>query len=211
MLTHFAIAVVKSSSASRSISRWFLHLGGVGLIPLGLLDSSVIPVPGSMDVVTIILAAHDQELWPYYALMATIGSVVGGYTTYRLAHHHGGKRLEQRVPFAKMEKFHELFRRWGFGAIAVPAILPPPMPMVPFLLAAGASSYSLKRFLTAFTLGRAARFGVLGYLGARYGRHIVRLFALYGDRILYATLAITCAAAIFALVRRFARKPQPQS
>lgn len=211
MLSHVAFAVLKSSSASRSVSRWFLHLGGVGLIPLGLLDSSVIPVPGSMDVVTIILAAHDQELWPYYALMATIGSVVGGYMTYRLAHDRGGKKLEQRVPLTKMEKFYALFKRWGFAAIAVPAILPPPMPMVPFLLAAGASNYSLKRFLTAFTLGRATRFGLLGFLGAHYGRHIVRLFSLYGDRILYAAVAITCAGAIFALVRKFGRKPQPQA
>jgi len=35
--------------------------------------------------------------------------------------------------------------------------LPPPMPFVPFLLAAGAMQYSVKKFLAAMTLGRIVR------------------------------------------------------
>jgi membrane protein YqaA with SNARE-associated domain len=67
--------------------RWIFHVGGLGFIPLGLLDGSVIPLPGSMDVLTIILSARQHELWFYCALMATVGSVIGGYVTYRLARH----------------------------------------------------------------------------------------------------------------------------
>jgi len=51
------------------------HLGGLGLIPLGLLDNSPLPMPGAMDVVTILLSARQQPLWLYYAVMATAGSV----------------------------------------------------------------------------------------------------------------------------------------
>ena len=64
--------------AAKGFRHWIFHLGALGFIPLGLLDSSVVPVPGSMDVLTILLSARERNLWPYYALMATIGSVVGG-------------------------------------------------------------------------------------------------------------------------------------
>jgi len=73
MLEHIAVLFWKSSTVSKTVSHWFLHLGGPGLIPLGVLDSSVIPIPGSVDIVTVILAAHEKNLWPYYALMATLG------------------------------------------------------------------------------------------------------------------------------------------
>ena len=74
-------------TTAHTARHWFLALGGPGLILLGLIDSSVIPVPGSMDAMTIILSAHQHTWWPYYAVMATVGSVLGAYLTYRLARH----------------------------------------------------------------------------------------------------------------------------
>jgi len=78
MLNRYTI--VNLNSPSRGAMQWFLHLGGLGLIPLGLLDGSLFPIlPGSMDIATILLAAHDKKLWFYYAAMATAGSVLGGF------------------------------------------------------------------------------------------------------------------------------------
>ena len=210
MLEHIAVLIWKSSTVSKTVSHWFLHLGGPGLIPLGVLDGSVIPIPGSVDIVTVILAAHEKNLWPYYALMATLGSVFGSFLSYRLAHRHGGHHLTQHLPFGTIEKYNALFKRWGFGAIAVPAMLPPPMPMVPFVLAAGALKYSWKRFLTAYTLGRAVRYSALGYLGARYGKHIVRILTQYGFRIFYVAAVLGCIAGIVMLIRRSVVKSQTQ-
>ncbi len=90
------IIVIVAPTVARSVRRWIFHLGGLGFIPLGLLDSSVIPLPGSMDILTIVLSARKKELWLYYALMATIGSVIGGYTTYRLARKGGKETLERK-------------------------------------------------------------------------------------------------------------------
>src|SRR5438105_3218603 len=53
---------------------WLERLGGAGLILLGLADNSVVPLPGSMDALTVILSAHEKTWWPYYAAMATIGA-----------------------------------------------------------------------------------------------------------------------------------------
>src|SRR5215467_7425975 len=165
------------ASPSRNAFRWFLHLGGPGLILLGLLGSSVIPLPGSMDIAAILLAANDKHLWLYYAGMATIGSVIGGYLTYRLARKGGKEALAKKLPRGKSEEFTKTFERFGFAAIAVPAVLPPPLPMVPFLIAAGALQYSRTKFLLALTIGRATRYLLLCVLAATYGRHLISLIS----------------------------------
>jgi membrane protein YqaA with SNARE-associated domain len=191
------IAAVKPTAA-RSVRRWLFHLGGLGLIPLGLLDSSIIPLPGSMDVVTIVLSSRQEDLWPYYALMATLGSVIGGFVTYRLARKGGKETLERRFSRREVDRVYKIFGRWGFSAIAVSSLLPPPVPMVPFLLAAGAMQYPLRKFLTALTLGRIVRYTILAYLAARYGRHIITFFT--GHPVALAVIGLLIAAALVVLV-----------
>lgn len=166
-------------ASKKSALRWLIHLGGPALILLGLADNSLIPLPGSTDIVTILLAAHRRDLWIYYAIMATAGAVVGGYLTYRMARKGGKETLEKRFSRTKVEKVYAIFERWGFASVAIPAILPPPFPITPMLLAAGAMQYPTRKFLAALTVGRGIRFAILGYLGAHYGRHIVKLFARY--------------------------------
>jgi len=208
MLTRQIIAFAAPTLA-RSLRRWVFHLGGLGFIPLGLLDSSVIPLPGSMDVLTIYLSARKQELWLYYALMATVGSVIGGYVTYRLARKGGKETLERKFPARRLAKVYKIFGRWGFWSIAVAALLPPPVPLVPFLFAAGAMQYSVKKFLVAMTLGRIVRYSLLGYLGARYGRHVLTMIAQHGHPVLIAVAGLIVAglvAIIFIFVRKRRKK-----
>jgi membrane protein YqaA with SNARE-associated domain len=196
MLTQLSRASL--ASPSRSIFHWVLHLGGIGLIPLGLLDSSVIPLPGSMDFATILLAARDKHLWLYYAAMATAGSLLGGYVTYRLARKGGKEALNKRFPPGKVTRIVRIFERWGFAAIAIPALLPPPIPFVPFVIAAGAMQYSRTRFLAALALGRAVRYTILAFLGATYGRHLISLFSRHATATI--TIAIVLAVATVAAV-----------
>jgi membrane protein YqaA with SNARE-associated domain len=183
-MRHVAAPMIMSSviaaavlAGMRTMRHWVFQLGGLGLIPLGLLDNSPIPLPGIMDVATILLAAREQKLWLYYAVMATAGSVMGGFVTYRLARKGGKEALERRFTRRKVDRVCAIFERWGFSAIAIPAFLPPPVPMVPFLLAAGAMQYPARKFLVALTLGRISRYMVLGYLAARYGRQIIAFIA----------------------------------
>ena len=174
---------------------WLFHLGGLGLIPLGLLDNSPIPLPGIMDVATILFSARHQQLWLYYALMATVGSVLGGFLSYRLARKGGKAALERRFSPRKVDKVCKIFERWGFAAIAIPALLPPPMPMVPFLLAAGALQYPVRKFLLALTLGRISRYMLLAYLAALYGRQIIAFIAAHGHPVVVAILLLLVATA----------------
>ncbi len=148
-----------------------------------------------MDVATILFSARHQPLWLYYALMATVGSVLGGFLTYRLARKGGKAALERRFSRRKVDKICDIFERWGFSAIAIPALLPPPMPMVPFLLGAGAMQYSVKKFLLALTFGRISRYMILAYLAARYGRHIITFIAKNGHPLIVAILLVVIATA----------------
>jgi membrane protein YqaA with SNARE-associated domain len=162
-----------------SIPAWLRHLRGLGLLVLGLADNSIIPLPGSMDVLTIYLAAGQPKAWPYYAAMATLGAVIGGYITYNLARKGGKEAFEKRVQKRTATRVYKQFERWGFWAIAVPAMIPPPFPIVPFLLAAGAMQYSHKKFLGALAVGRGIRFLVLAGLAALYGTQILSFFSKY--------------------------------
>src|SRR5882724_13606153 len=192
---HFLIAI--------SVWTRLRRLGGVGLVMLGLADSSVVPLPGSMDVLTIYLAARHHDLWWYYAVMATIGAVAGGYITYGLARKGGKEAFERKLSKERAEKVFERFERWGFFAVAVPALLPPPFPLVPFLLAAGAMQYSRKKFVAALALGRAVRFTIVAGLGALYGRHIVRFFSRYHKPALLILIGLAVVGGIVALIQYY--------
>jgi membrane protein YqaA with SNARE-associated domain len=193
-------------STAHAVRHWFLTLGGPGLILLGLLDSSVIPIPGSMDAMTIVLAAHQRTWWPYYAAMATIGSVVGAYITYRIARNRGEKALHEKVSPRNAKWVTETFEKWGFGAIAVPALLPPPMPMVPFVIAAGALQYSAKRFLAAITLGRVVRYCILAYMGAKYGRRIFAVVLAHGEMTVAVMSGLVVVVVLWLVLMRMRRK-----
>jgi membrane protein YqaA with SNARE-associated domain len=195
---HFLIAA--------SLWSWLRHLGGVGLVLLGLADNSIVPLPGSMDVLTILLAARHSNLWWYYAFMATVGAVIGGYITYGLARKGGQEAFERKLSKKTADKVFQRFERWGFFAVAVPAILPPPFPIVPFLLAAGALQYSRRKFVGALALGRGVRFTIVAGLGAIYGRHIVRFFSRYYKPALFTLIGLAVIAGIVSLVQYYRYK-----
>ena len=181
------------------IIRRLRRLGGVGLVLLGIADNSVVPLTGSMDVLTIWLAARHRDQWPYYALMATLGAVLGGYITYSLARKGGKGAMERKLSKRRAAKVYNVVERWGFGAVAVPALLPPPFPFVPFLVAAGAMQYSRQKFLTALTLGRLLRYSIVAGLGALYGNQIVRFFSRYYKPAVGILVGLACAGAAVSI------------
>lgn len=183
------------------IWRRLRNLGGIGLVLLGIADNSLIPLTGSMDVLTIWLAARHHEPWPYCALMATLGAVGGGYITFSLARKGGKQTMERKLSKHRATQVRAAFERWGFGAVALPALMPPPFPFVPFLLAAGAMQYSSKKFLAALTLGRGIRYTIAAYLGFHYGRHILRFFSRYYKPAIAVLVGLAVIGAILTLVQ----------
>ncbi len=178
-------------AATFSHSLWLVvrRFGAFVFFPLGLLDMSVVPAPGSFDALLIILTASHRELWWYYALMATAGSVLGTWPSFQLGRKGGEEALEKRLGQRRSRKIFSAFQRWGFWSMFIGAIAPPPMPASAFVLSAGALNYPLPRFLASWTLGRLLRFGLLGWITARYGSHIFHWLRGYYRPALW-TLAI---------------------
>jgi membrane protein YqaA with SNARE-associated domain len=177
------------------------RLGGPGLVLLGIADNSVIPLTGSMDVLTIWLAARHREPWPYYAFMATFGAVLGGYITYAVARKGGKEAMERRLSKRKAKQVSKTFERWGFFAVAIPALMPPPFPFVPFLIAAGAMQYSPKKFLGALTLGRGVRYSIAASLGFLYGSHVLQFFNQYYKPAMAVLIGLAVIGAVVSVVQ----------
>lgn len=205
------VAALASFAVKKSPLHWLIHLGGPSLILVGLIDNSPFPLPGSTDVVTIVLAAQRREPWIYYAIMATIGALLGGYVTYNMARKTGREALQKRFPKRKVDKIYATFEKWGFAAVAIPALLPPPFPIVPMLLAAGAMQYPARKFLSALAVGRGVRYTILAFLGAHYGRHVMNFFAHYYKPTLIVLIALAAIGGLFGLYAYLRRRRSRKS
>lgn len=185
---------------SDSIWNWLHRLGGPGLILLGVADNSIVPLPGSMDVFVILLSAQGRAWWPYYGFMATVGAVLGGYITYRLAEKGGEETLEKKIGKQRAQKVYKRFEKHGFATVSIGAVLPPPVPIVPFLMAAGVLRYPTKKFLSALSVGRGIRFFAVAYLGHIYGDAIIGWLSQYYKPLLYALIGLGVLGGIAALL-----------
>jgi membrane protein YqaA with SNARE-associated domain len=183
-----------------ALSIWpFVHrFGALVFIPLALLDSSVIPTPGSMDALLIVLCAAHRSLWWYYALAATGSSVLGAYVSYRIAKKGGKEALKKKLG-KRAEKVYAKFESWGFGSLMVGAMVPPPIPFGPFVMAAGALQYPVKKFLAAIALGRALRYTIVAQITIQFGRHIFRFFSTYYKPAMWTLIALAVLGGLIGL------------
>jgi membrane protein YqaA with SNARE-associated domain len=175
------------------------RFGAFAFFPLGLLDMSVLPTPGSFDALLIVLAAAHPELWWYYALMAAAASVLGAWPSFALARRGGEEAMEKRLGPHRSRRVFAAFERWGFWSMFVGAVAPPPMPASAFVVAAGAMKYPWPRFLLAWTSGRLLRFTLVGWVAAQYGRRIFHWFSGYYRPALWTVTVMVVLAGAAAL------------
>jgi membrane protein YqaA with SNARE-associated domain len=150
------------------------HLGALGLFFLAILDSSPLPTFAGPDILTAVLAASHRNPWYEYAAMATAGSVIGAYLTFRLARKAGSAFLDRKFEKGKVAKVLKFFKKWGTGTLVASAAIPIPSPTSMFFAAAGASDYPIGRFLIVVTLARAARYSAVALVADLYGRRFLR-------------------------------------
>src|ERR1700747_278129 len=140
------MSIFASTIVASGVWRWILCLGPPGLILVALIDTSVVPIPGGMEVFLILLTAHRRSWWIVYALTATAAAMLGGYVTYRLAKKGGKESLERKIGRSRARKVYRRFARGAFSTVLVGAMIPPPFPLVPVLMAAGILQYSPRKF-----------------------------------------------------------------
>jgi membrane protein YqaA with SNARE-associated domain len=150
-------------------------LGGLSLFIVGFFDSSVLSFPFVNDLLLIRFTIHSPRLMPYYVAMATLGSLAGCFWLYYLAK-KGGEAMYRRSAGGRAERIHGWVQRYKFLSVAVPAILPPPLPFKPFVLAAGVFQVPVETFALALVVGRGLRYSLEGFLAMRYGDQATRYF-----------------------------------
>jgi membrane protein YqaA with SNARE-associated domain len=203
----FAPAAASPRKHSSALLHLFFSLGLFGLFSVAIVDSSFVPLPlpGITDIMIIIMAAQHHN-WLLLILVASCGSALGGYLSYQVGHSGGMAFIEKRVSPRTFQRVRDWMEKHAILSIALPAILPPPMPLSPFVLAAGVIKMSKKTFLVTFSISRALRHAIAAWLGIHYGRHVLnlwnRLSAKYATSILIAiwvVIAISCAVGIWKL------------
>jgi membrane protein YqaA with SNARE-associated domain len=142
--------------------------GGLGLFLIAFLDSSVLTFPVINDLLLIELSLGRPARMPYYAAMATIGSVSGCLLLYFLAR-KGGEAMFHKHAGPRARHIHRWINRNGLVSIVVTALLPPPIPFKVFVIAAGALGMPVRPFVTGLILARGFRFFGEGFLAVRYG------------------------------------------
>jgi len=156
--------------------RTFAHLGGPGLLALSALDSSPLFIPFGNDLLFIALAARKHEMVVYYALMATVGSVLGCLVDDALSRKGGEKGLEKRLSprrFASIKKRTKKSAAWALGFAS---LMPPPFPFTAIVAGAAALQYPRKKLVLVVSLARFGRFLMEGLLAIYLGRRLVLRF-----------------------------------
>jgi len=182
------------------------HLGLLGEVALGVADASVIPTPGSLDILVILLVGGEPQHWWMFVIAAALGSTLGAYITFRIGEQGGKAELEERFPHKKLERVYHWSEKYGVGAVAVPALLPPPFPLSPFLLAAGAMKVPKKEFIAAYAVGRTIRYAIVAWLGRLYGRALIREMQKFSKPIVWSLIGLALAGGIVAAIYIYRRK-----
>jgi membrane protein YqaA with SNARE-associated domain len=199
---------------TRALIAFFWHLGGPGLLLLGILDSSFLFAPLGNDLLVVAMTAHYHSVsrMLYYAAMSTIGSVLGCLlvdVTLRSAGEHG---LARYLPARRIGYIKGKVERNAAWALIVASIAPPPFPFTPFIMAAAALQYPRKKMLAITGAARMVRFTAIGALALIFGRRILRWAQSDVVQAILIGLIVLCIVgsviSVVSWIRR-SRRPAP--
>jgi membrane protein YqaA with SNARE-associated domain len=195
-----------------SIFSFFLTWWGAFMI--AALDATMLVfLPFGVDAVVIYLAARNEDLFWVYPLLAAAGSLAGAGTTYWIGKKIGDVGLHRYVPERRLNRLKARVRESGAVAMAVPALMPPPFPLTPFILTCGALRVNPWRFFSVFAAMRLVRFGAEAGLAVIYGRGILRILESDGFQMVVAAfivIAILGTATSAVLLWRSTRESRAQ-
>jgi membrane protein YqaA with SNARE-associated domain len=205
------LAAALQTAATPHHSSTLIHLlltfGIAGVFLISIVDSSFVPlpIPGITDILIVVLAARSANLILLVAA-ATAGSFLGGLFSYKIGQRGGMAFLEKHVSPRLLKPITTWMARHAILAVALPAILPPPMPLSPFVLAAGVLQMSRNTFLTAFTVSRALRHAAAAAIGVYYGPHVLRMWNAFSRKwstpilvVVWSVILISAGYAFFKL------------
>jgi membrane protein YqaA with SNARE-associated domain len=200
----------KVTGGLAKLTRYLVSFGPFGLLAIAFLDSVMIPMPGGVDAVLLLLSASKPSRVLIYVAAAVIGSTAGCVVLYYISRRAGHRALA-RFSESKQKRVKNWIDRYDALSVLVASLLPPPFPFKLFVVSAGVFRLNPVRLAGAVAIGRTFRYLLLGYLAARYGEHAKEILSRY-----YPAIGIGLAALIVIvfvtknLLRRNAA-PEPVS
>jgi membrane protein YqaA with SNARE-associated domain len=188
----------------RSIGHWLetyviglpIYYAAPAMILIGALDSSLLSLPEINDYLVVGRCFKQPSAAFYFPLFAATGSVIGCLALYSIMRRGGQALLRRRFKRENIERVERAYARYGFLAIAIPALLPPPMPFKIFVATAGTLEYPRWKFLMTVMIARSFRYYVEGILAVFYGRRVLSFLRDNG----LVVLSIVAAAALLVLL-----------
>lgn len=195
----------------RPIGRWLeryiialpIYYAVPAMILIGALDSSLLSLPEINDYLVVGRCFKQPSAVFYFPMFAAIGSVLGCLLLYTIMRRGGQALLRRRFKRENIEKVERAYARYGFLAIAIPALLPPPMPFKIFVATAGTLEYPRWKFLVTVMVARAFRYYVEGILAVFYGRRVLSFLLDKGLAIVIIAGGVAIVfVLIYALINR---------
>ncbi|HLN99692.1 MAG TPA: VTT domain-containing protein, partial [Pyrinomonadaceae bacterium] len=189
-----------------------IYLAAPAMILIGALDSSLLSLPEINDYLVVGRCYKQPSAAFYFPLFAALGSVIGCLLLYTIMRRGGQAVLRRRFKRENIERVERAYARYGFLAIAIPAVLPPPMPFKIFVATAGTLEYPRWRFLLTVLIARSFRYYVEGILAVFYGRRVLSFFRDNGLVILSIVAAIAVLILIvYSIVNRLSVRTRERS
>src|SRR4030095_12954313 len=150
-----------------------IYLAAPAMIVIGALDSSLLSLPEINDYLVVGRCIKYPTAAFYFPLFAATGSVLGCNLLYSIMRRGGQAVRRRKFSVASIKRVETAYARFGFLAIAIPAVLPPPLPFKIFVATAGTLEYPRWKFLITVMVARSLRYYVEGILAVFYGRRVL--------------------------------------
>src|SRR3989440_12134979 len=166
------------NAISRRLAHFLVHVplyvAGPAMILIGALDSSLLSLPEVNDYLVMARCYTHPRTVYFFPMFAAIGSVLGCSLLYTILRRGGQAVLHRRFRIDHVLRVERAYARFGILALAVPALLPPPMPFKIFVATAGALQFPRRRFLLTILIARSVRYYAEGILAVYYGERVLR-------------------------------------
>ena len=200
-----------------TIGRWLeryvlglpIYFAAPAMIVIGALDSSLLSLPEINDYLVVARCFKNPSAAFYFPLFAAAGSVLGCAILYSIMRRGGQAVLRRRFSPESIQRVERAYARFGFLAIAVPAILPPPLPFKIFVATAGTLEYPRWRFLVTVMLARSLRYYVEGILAVFYGRRVLLFLRDNGLVIISIVATLALIGVLIYLAVNRSKNPTP--
>jgi membrane protein YqaA with SNARE-associated domain len=200
-----------------SVGRWLeqyvisvpLYIAAPAMVIIGALDSSLLSLPEINDYLVVGRCFRHPSAVFYFPLFAAVGSVLGCWLLYSIMRRGGQAVLRKRFKPESIKRVERAYERYGVLAIAIPAILPPPLPFKIFVATAGTLEYPRWKFLTTVMIARSFRYYVEGILAVFYGRRV--LFFLKDNGLVVISIVAGLALIGVLIYSLFNRRRLSQS